>query len=242
MRAIRCYLPNPIVLNQTISLPDNVVSHVVRVLRLGVGDALQLFNGDGHVYHATITAQDKRGVYVTATQQISESVESPLAIDLVQAVSRGDRMDYTVQKAVELGVTAIFPVTTERCGVQLDSERWRKKQEHWQSIVASACEQSGRNVVPVVHEVKRLEIALAALASTHRFVLDPEATDTFATQTINGAITLLAGPEGGLSEHDLAIARGCGFNGVRLGPRILRTETAALAALSVLQALHGDFC
>lgn len=241
MRAIRCYVPDAITLEREFALPDNVVAHVVRVLRLGVGDELQIFNGDGQIYHARICSQDKRGVYVEADTATQQSVESPLSIVLVQAVSRGDRMDYTVQKAVELGVTAIIPITSERCGVQLDAMRWRKKQEHWQSIVVSACEQSGRNIVPLVHDVQKIEIALSSLTSAHRFTLDPEAHDSFASIKLNGDVALLAGPEGGFSESDLLIAKNCGFVGVKMGPRILRTETAALAAISALQVLHGDF-
>ncbi len=241
MRHIRVHISGDLQDGCERQLPDSVAAHVSRVLRLGVGDALQVFNGDGHQYAASIVQADKRGVRVRIGASEAVDRESPLRLQLLQGVSRGDRMDYTVQKAVELGVTDIVPVITERCGVQLDAERWEKKREHWQRIVESACEQCGRNRVPAVQPVQRLDAALATPGEGTRLILDPQATLSLPRLPVAAQFTLLAGPEGGLSEQDLRVARSAGFIGVQLGPRILRTETAALAALAVLQAMQGDF-
>ncbi|QGX40365.1 16S rRNA (uracil(1498)-N(3))-methyltransferase [Permianibacter aggregans] len=240
MRITRLYVDLPLQTGRKLSLPENAANHVARVLRMRVGDAVQLFNGDGHAYDATISHVDKRDVGVDIHQMSEQHRESPLSITLIQGVSRGDRMEITIQKAVELGVGDIHPVITERCGVQLDEQRWQKKQEHWQAIVHSACEQCGRNRVPTVHPVRKLDLVLADVSTAHRFTLQPDAEQGFGELKLHGDVTLLIGPEGGLGDLDLYQASAAQFIGVRMGPRILRTETAALTALACLQALHGD--
>ena len=240
MRVVRLFVDLSLQPGRVFELPDSAATHVSRVLRMRVDDEVQLFNGDGNQYCAKINHVDKRsvGVYVASVEAVNK--ESPLQIHLLQGVSRGDKMDLTVQKAVELGVHAIYPVISERCGVQLDAERWQKKQDHWQAIAQSACEQSGRNFVPKVHEVRKLDLVLSEVNTPHRFTLDPQGEKSFSQQTINGAISLLIGPEGGLGDLDLYQAKAAKFTGVNMGPRILRTETAALTALSILQSHFGD--
>lgn len=241
MRTIRVYFPDALAVGGEYRLPDDVVAHVVKVLRLGTGAALELFNGDGDAYAALITELDKRGARVCVQSRLPERIiESPLHTVLLQGISRGDKMDYTLQKATELGISQIMPVLTERCGVQMDAERWQKKREHWQAVVRSACEQCGRNVVPAVDAVQKLEKIVDNLSTGLRLVLDPYGNATLKTIVMDKHVILLAGPEGGLSEQDLRIAKQLGFSGVKMGPRILRTETAALAALSLLQGLYGD--
>lgn len=240
MRTIRLFADLPLQIGRNFTLPENAATHVARVLRMRKDDPVLLFNGDGEQYQAVISFVEKRSVGVHVQSVESVSCESPLSISLIQGVSRGDRMDITIQKAVELGVNAIYPVITERCGVQLDAERWQKKQDHWQAIVHSACEQSGRNRVPKVHAIRKLDLVLAEVNTTHRFTLDPDANTGFAQQQIQGDVSLLIGPEGGLGELDRYQAKAAKFVGVKMGPRILRTETAALTALSILQSSYGD--
>jgi len=227
-------------------LPPAQAHHVVRVLRLAQGDALTLFNGDGAEYDAVVA----RVAGDSVTARIGESRgcarESPLEIVLGQALSSGERMDYTVQKAVELGVAAIHPVAAARSVVRLTGERAEKRVAHWQSVVVSACEQSGRNRVPPVAPVAELAAWLARPVaggeSALRLLLSPGGeTGLRGLPRPAAAIVLLAGPEGGFTPEEEAAARHCGFTPVRLGPRVLRTETAAVAALAALQALWGDF-
>ncbi len=242
MRTIRVFVAEPLALGVTASLGEQAAGHVSRVLRLKEGDAVQLFNGDGAQYDAVLTQVDKKGVRARVDAATAVNRESPLPITLMQGISRGERMDYTVQKAVELGVTRIEPVISERCGVSVDAERWEKKREHWQRVAESACEQSGRNVVPEIAAVRRLDIALSEMAPGGlRLMLDPEARQGLRDLQPGNAVVLLVGPEGGLGEMDMKYARAAKFAGLRLGPRILRTETAAMAALAGLQLLAGDF-
>ena len=167
--------------------------------------------------------------------------ESPLRIALVQGIARGEKMDWILQKATELGVASVLPVQSDRSEVKLEPERAVKRLAHWRSVVVSACEQSGRARVPDVAVVQPLSGIASALASPHRFLLDPEAGDTIATmQAIEGACVLAVGPEGGWSERDRATLQAAGFTGLRLGPRVLRTETAGIAAIAALQARFGD--
>ncbi|NQD35794.1 16S rRNA (uracil(1498)-N(3))-methyltransferase [Permianibacter sp. IMCC34836] len=243
MRTIRVFVAEPLSIGVTVALAEQAAGHVSRVLRLKEGDALQLFNGDGSQYDAVLTQCDKKAVRARVDAATTVNRESPLAITLMQGISRGERMDYTVQKAVELGVSRIEPVISERCGVSVDADRWEKKREHWQRVAESACEQSGRNVVPQIATVRRLDIALSELAAGNlRLMLDPEGQHNLRDLPLQTAVVLLAGPEGGLGEMDMKYARAAKFSGLRLGPRILRTETAAMAALAGLQVLAGDFC
>ena len=243
MRTIRVFHSGPLKGKDRVELDAAAAKHVHTVLRLKLGASLTLFDGSGFEFTGTIDQADKKHVWVRITQMHGPVVESPLHVTLAQGVSRGERMDYTVQKAVELGVTEIVPVLTERSVVKLDMDGGEKKRLHWQSVAISACEQSGRVKVPQVREPLDLPRYLAGLASGGlKLLLDPLAgssLDDMAGPGIGG-VTLLVGPEGGLSESEIALAARVGFQGLKLGPRILRTETAALVALSLLQASWGD--
>ena len=227
-------------------LPSGQAHHVARVLRLAPGDALTLFNGDGAEYDAMVTRVAGDAVTVKVGDARDCARESPLEIVLGQALSSGERMDYTVQKAVELGVTAIHPLAAARSIVRLAGERAEKRVAHWQAVAVSACEQSGRNRVPPVAPVAELaawlERPAAAEAGALRLLLSPAgATRLRELPRPAASIILLAGPEGGFTPEEEAAVLNCGFIPVRLGPRVLRTETAAVAALAALQALWGDF-
>lgn len=240
MRTVRIYHSGPLQTGDNLFLDDDAANHVGRVLRMQVGQLLQLFNGDGHNYAATITDITKKQVQVLITEAVPNPVESPLRIHLGQGISRGDRMDFAIQKAVELGVNEITPLFTERCGVKLDGERLSKRNEQWQKIAISACEQSGRSVVPTVHPAISLAAWLTQPTKELALTLDPRASATIKTLTPALAIRLVIGPEGGFTDHEVAITASAGFNGIQLGPRILRTETAALTAISALQLQFGD--
>ena len=166
----------------------------------------------------------------------------PVEIYLAQGIARGEKMDFVIQKAVEMGVTQIYPVITERCNVRLDSEREQKRLQHWQAVVVSACEQSGRNYVPIVHAPMKLNLWLDSVNADKKFVLSPHVENKLQEKMAQPAsIAILIGPEGGLSDQEVSAASQHGFTALQLGPRVLRTETAALAALAVLQFQFGDF-
>jgi len=227
-------------------LPPAQAHHVVRVLRLAQGDAVTLFNGDGAEYDAMVASVTRDAVTVKIGDARSGAREPALEIVLGQALSSGERMDYTVQKAVELGVAAIHPLAAARSVVRLTGERAEKRVAHWQAVVVSACEQSGRNRVPPVAPVAELAAWLARPAAGGAGALRLLLSPTGATRLRDlprpaASIVLLAGPEGGFTPEEEAAARHCSFTPVRLGPRVLRTETAAVAALAALQALWGDF-
>jgi 16S rRNA (uracil1498-N3)-methyltransferase len=223
-------------------LPPAAATHVARVLRLGAGDPITLFDGTGMDFPATIVSAGKRGVTVTVSAGVPVARESPLAITLLQGIGRGPRMDLVLQKATELGVTAIRPLTTLRTVVRLDAERLEARHQHWQRVLISAAEQCGRATLPVLHPAVDLPTALAAEAATPwRCVLDPEAAPGLPAGLAGaGRAAILIGPEGGLDPRERALVAAHGFAGLRLGPRILRTETAPLAALSILQFVAGD--
>jgi 16S rRNA (uracil1498-N3)-methyltransferase len=229
-----------------VRLHADAAHHAVRVLRLAVGEPVVLFDGLGGEFEARITRIDRGDVSVKTGAHLDVERESPLHIRLVQGLSSGDRMDITLQKAVELGVAAIQPVATERSVVKLKDERAQRRAEHWQNLVISACEQCGRNRVPEVSPLMGLPDWLAQLDmpapdDEARLLLSPAATVRLKALSPAPRMTLLVGPEGGLSPAEAQLAQSRGFKPVRLGPRILRTETAALAALSAIQALWGDF-
>ena len=243
MRVTRLYVAVPLLVGARIALPETAAGHLVRVLRAQAGDACVLFNGDGHDYEAHIVAAGKRDAEVEILAARAVGNESPLRLVLLQALARGEKMDWILQKATELGVVAIVPVTSERSEVRLDGERADKRIAHWRSVVVSACEQSGRATVPAVAMPGSLAQAMADLPATaRRLLLDPQATQGMRKLDLAaGGIVLAIGPEGGWSARDLASLRGNGFEGLRLGPRVLRTETAGIAAIAALQACHGDF-
>ena len=241
MRTTRIFVDEPLSPGVRIALPEDAATHLVRVLRLQAGDGCVLFNGDGGDYSATIVSATKRGVEADVGARANIDNESPLRITLVQGIARGEKMDWILQKATELGVASVLPVQSDRSEVKLDGERAVKRLVHWQGVVVSACEQSGRARVPDVAAAQPLASVANALASTHRFLLDPEAEDAIATMpAIDGTCVLAVGPEGGWSERDRAVLEAAGFKGLRLGPRILRTETAGIAAIAALQARFGD--
>ncbi|MGH8443780.1 MAG: 16S rRNA (uracil(1498)-N(3))-methyltransferase [Solimonas sp.] len=228
---------------QTIRLPEAAFRHLVQVLRLKPGERFVAFDGRGGEYEAELTAVARRDAEARLLAFIDADRESPLDLTLAQCVSKGERMDYTLQKAVELGVTRIVPLLSSRSVVRLDAERTDKKLEHWRGIVASACEQSGRTRLPAVAEIVALPTWLDdESAPGTRLTLDPQGHHSLhQLPQPNGPVTLLVGPEGGLSDHELDRARAAGFTGIRMGPRVLRTETAGVAALAALQALWGDW-
>jgi 16S rRNA (uracil1498-N3)-methyltransferase len=244
MSNLRFYSPNPLNIGVIAALSENAAAHATRVMRLKVGDTLTLFCGDGVDYHCALVSVEKKTASVEVLSQEKISNESPLNMRLLQGISSGDRMDYTIQKAVELGVTEIFPLSTERSVTKLSGDRAEKRVEHWQGVAIAACEQSGRAVLPKIH----FPLTLAQWLSQHdtqqslNLLLNPVAAKTLAqlTQPEN-QIHLLIGPEGGLSPGEIELANHNNFQSIVLGPRILRTETAALTAISSMQTLWGDF-
>ena len=254
MSNLRFYSAENLQIGATIKLSENAAAHATRVMRLNVGDDLTLFNGDGYDYCCGLISIKKNETLVVIKNNAKIENESNLNITLLQGISAGDRMEYTLQKAVELGVTQIIPIKTERSVVKLSPERAEKRLEHWQNIVVSACEQSGRAVIPQVEAPITLALWLAETASPFnsegkalRITLDPLADKKLADLTKPQGeiqlqpIQLLVGAEGGLSKEELSLAKQHGFIGVQLGQRILRTETAPLAAIAAMQTLWGDF-
>lgn len=224
-----------------IALPEAAARHAVTVLRLQVGDTLNLFNGAGGEYPASLVAVSKREARVRLIEFHATERESPLEITLALGISAGERMDYSLQKATELGVTAIQPLATERSVVKLAGERADKRLQHWQHVVIAACEQCGRNRVPAVAPVRKLFAYLAAVDRNKRLLLlSPDAVTQLKRVPPAASAVLLIGAEGGLAPAEYQAAQASGFEPVNLGPRILRTETAPVAALAVLQALWGD--
>lgn len=243
MRTIRIHVDLPLAIDAELALPAQAGEHVTRVLRQVVGDHLNLFNGDGCDYTAGIVSVAKREVMVRIESRLPLNNESPLKLTLAQGVARGEKMDLIVQKATELGVACIVPLLTERSEVKLDAGRAEKRLAHWRAVAASACEQSGRASLPHITATQPLAAWLDNLDQDDalRLALLPEAK-TSARELQFGVSEglLVVGPEGGLGDRDIAALSAAGFVGLRLGPRILRTETAGLAALAALQALHGD--
>ncbi len=241
MRTIRIYQPGHYAVGELIELAATASQHVGVVLRMQPNDELTLFCGDNREFSASITSVHKKKVIVTIHAVRDVNRESPRAIHLAQAISKGARMEWVMQKAVELGVASITPLFTAHCVVKLDAARLAKKQAQWQAIAIAACEQSGRNQIPKVHPACFLDVYLQACDATMKLALHPQGSKSWRDYTgIAGDIALLIGPEGGLSDAEISQARMHGFQSLRLGSRVLRTETAAITALSVLQAVVGD--
>lgn len=240
MRNPRFYEPQPLTDNTVITLSDDATQHI-RVLRLNVGDGITLFNGEGGQYLAELTDVQKRTCQATILSFQATDNESPLHLHLGQVISRGDRMEFVIQKAVELGVNEITPLISERCGVKLNAERMGKKQQQWQKIAIAACEQSGRNIVPIIHETQALNTWCEFDIDCCKLTLHPRAKHSINTlpETINH-VRLLIGPEGGLSDQEISLTEQLDFTETLLGPRVLRTETAALTAITALQCRFGD--
>lgn len=248
MRISRLFLEGSYQANQTLSLPKEQAHYVLTVLRLKNNFQIEAFNGQGLLAQGKLIVTSRRTAdfYIESVEETH--TESPLNTVLVQGISKGDRMDTSIQKAVELGVTAIQPVFTERCDVKLHGDKLEKRRSQWQAIVINACEQSGRTVVPHILPIQTYQAWLDSESERSQpifgLVLDPYAQDSLQTvtqPTPETAIHLLIGPEGGLTEDEVDIAKQAGLTPVQLGPRVLRTETAGPAILAILQTLWGDF-
>jgi 16S rRNA (uracil1498-N3)-methyltransferase len=238
----RFYLDQLLASGARFTLPPGPARHATRALRLTEGSLITLFNGSGGEYEARIERIHKDEVAVSIARHRGVERESPLRVMLAQGISSGERMDYTLQKAVELGITAIQPLATRRSVVKLAGERSERRVAHWQGVVASACEQCGRNTLPPVAQPLALANWLGARAPGRLLFLSPLAEMRFADlPPPEGLDTLVAGPEGGFEADELAALDAARAIPVRMGPRVLRTETAALAALATMQALWGDF-
>lgn len=243
MRMTRVYVDLPLRTGLELTLPEAAAAHLTRVLRLEPGDACMLFNGDGRDYTARLVTVGKREVRAAIDGAVAVERESPLRTGLLQGIARGEKMDLILQKSTELGVSEIRPLWSQRSEVKLDEARTLKRLAHWRGVVVAACEQSGRARVPGVIAPVPLAAALAALPEGGtRLLLDPDGDVSIRTlEPAAGTLWLAVGPEGGWSPADREQLRAAGFSGVRLGPRILRTETAGLAALAAVQAMLGDF-
>ncbi|QIQ21974.1 16S rRNA (uracil(1498)-N(3))-methyltransferase [Zophobihabitans entericus] len=241
----RLYHSQPLSENNQILLDDDAFNHAIRVLRMKQGDEVILFDGSNYIYPAKLIEVNKKSATAQTTQRILDNRESPLNLHLGQVISRGEKMEFTIQKSVELGVNTITPLFSERCGVKLDAERLEKKQQQWQKIAISACEQCGRNVVPTINPVMQLEEWCQSLntdlTDSLKLNLHPRAKSGVNGLTLtSNTIYLLIGPEGGLSEDEITMTTKYDFTDILLGSRILRTETAALTAITALQVRFGD--
>ncbi|GAL32513.1 ribosomal RNA small subunit methyltransferase E [Vibrio maritimus] len=241
MRIPRLYHPETIQSLGTLALSDDAAGHIGRVLRMKEGQEVLLFDGSGHEFPATITSVGKKNVDVDIREKIAASIESPLDLHLGQVISRGDKMEFTIQKSVELGVNTITPLISERCGVKLDAKRFEKKLQQWQKIAISACEQCGRNTIPVIRPIMSLEEWCAEPSDALKLNLHPRAKYSINTlpEPVQ-KVRLLIGPEGGLSAQEIEMTEQYQFEETLLGPRVLRTETAALTAITALQVRFGD--
>lgn len=241
MRIPRIYHPDPIDQLGAMALSDDAAGHIGRVLRMKEGQEVLLFDGSGAEFPAHISEVTKKQVVVEVSARVEQNCESPLDLHLGQVISRGDKMEFTIQKSVELGVNTITPLISERCGVKLDQKRFEKKLAQWQKIAISACEQCGRNVVPSIRPVMALEDWCQEDDGSLKLNLHPRAD--YSINTLPGPVDkvrLLIGPEGGLSGDEIDMTRTYHFAETLLGPRVLRTETAALTAITALQVRFGD--
>lgn len=241
MRIPRIYHPEPITPGQELTLSEDAANHVGRVLRMGAGQALHLFDGSNQLFDAEIVHADKKSVRVNVLKGEIADRESPLHLHLGQVMSRGEKMEFTIQKSIELGVNVITPLFSERCGVKLDAERLSKKIQQWQKIAIAACEQCGRNRVPEIRPAMDLEAWCAQQDEGLKLNLHPRAEHSINTLPLPvERVRLLIGPEGGLSADEIAMTARYQFTDILLGPRVLRTETTALTAITALQVRFGD--
>jgi 16S rRNA (uracil1498-N3)-methyltransferase len=227
-------------LNQIVELEQQASHHLAKVLRAKVSDVVTLFNGQGGEFCGRITSISKQSVNVSLYEFFESQTQSPLAIHLGVCISKGDRMDFVVQKATELGVTEITPLLGERSQIKRNKDMLEKKLRHWQQVVISACEQSGRDFVPTVNSIENSIDWFKHCDSDTKLILDPFCNSVTDTNNATKSVALAVGPEGGFSDQEVADAQICGFNGLKLGPRILRTETSPIAAITLCQAKWGD--
>ncbi|WP_166253820.1 16S rRNA (uracil(1498)-N(3))-methyltransferase [Marinobacter salicampi] len=241
MRVTRIYTPAPLASDSRIILDEAATQHVAKVLRMQPGQMVVLFNGDGYDYPATLSEVSKKEVVAELGPSQPNELESPLTVVLGQVISKGDRMDYAIQKSVEMGVSTIVPLVSERCEVKLKGDREDKRLKHWQGVAISAAEQCGRAVVPSIEPVRSLADWFDYSQSCDlRLVLHHRTEKRLASLARPERLALLVGPEGGLSESEIAGAEAAGFLPAAMGPRVLRTETAPVAALALCQWLWGD--
>jgi 16S rRNA (uracil1498-N3)-methyltransferase len=239
MRNPRLFCPTPLSTGALVDLPEQTSHYISKVLRMNEGNAVRLFNGEGGYYEAEIHALSKKKVSVALGAFHPENKGSPLAVHLGIALSKGDKMDWIVQKATELGASEITPLTSLRSDVKIPKERQEKRIEHWRQVAISACEQCERNLVPLIHPIQSLEQWTANSQAELKLILHHRAQALDNSIELKSA-ALLIGPEGGLNEQEIEQAENKGFVALTLGPRVMRTETAPIAALSVLQYLWGD--
>lgn len=227
----------------TVKLDEKASHHLARVLRAAIGDQVILFNGEGGEYLAEIIQVQKKAIEVEITEFYEREVESNVKLVLAQGVSRGEKMDFVIQKAVELGASEIYPLITERCNVRLNQERTTKRLEHWRAVMISACEQCGRNRLPTIHAPVELSDWVQQADTELKLVLSPHVEEALPQRAAQNpkSVAVLIGPEGGLSDLEVSMSAQQGFKPLRLGPRVLRTETAAVAALAVMQYQFGDY-
>lgn len=241
MRIPRIYHPYPLLVPCKVDLSEEASHHVTRVLRRRPGDILHLFDGTNHIFPAEIIDIQRKRVQVCVSAGITRNCESPLYLHLGQVISRGEKMEFTIQKAVELGVTLVTPLISARCGVKLDEQRMHRKQVQWQKIAIAACEQCGRNIMPIIRPVMMLGSWCAEADEALKLNLHPRANARISTlPAIVKRIRLLIGPEGGLSKEEITMTSEYQFTDILLGPRVLRTETTALTAITALQTRFGD--
>lgn len=239
MRLSRFFIDAPLCIGQH-ELPEAQAHYIGRVLRHAVGDAVQLFDGSGQEFLGELIEVGKKSVRVELREQFAGQAESSLQVHLGQGLSRGERMDWAIQKATELGASVITPIVSERCEVRLKDERADKRLAHWRQVAISACEQCGRSVLPVIHSPVLLADWLKQTEAELKLVLHPVA-EPLTSHASPATLAFLIGPEGGLSDGEVEQAKAAGFHAARLGPRVLRTETAPVVALAVAQQLWGDF-
>jgi 16S rRNA (uracil1498-N3)-methyltransferase len=241
MRIPRIYQSATFCTGKELVLTEAAAHHLVHVLRLPIGAAVRLFNGEGGEFAGIIRHIKKTNVIVEVGEYFACEIESPLRIHLGQGIARGEKMDWIIQKSVELGVTCITPLMTERCNIKLEKNRVEKRLQHWQTVAIAACEQAGRIQVPTVLPIQAFNEWIVTTKAQSKFILDPQAKQSLLEGTnLLTNVCLAIGPEGGLAENEINLAKQQGFVNLRLGPRILRTETAALAAIAVLQYGFGD--
>ncbi|MCU7851101.1 MAG: 16S rRNA (uracil(1498)-N(3))-methyltransferase [Candidatus Thiodiazotropha sp. (ex Monitilora ramsayi)] len=242
MRIQRIYTEQPLQSGQQINLEEDSSHHLFHVLRLQSGDSIALFNNQGGEFSATLSEISKHGASAAIGELIREESSPKLAIQLMLGISRGERMDFALQKATELGVTRITPVFTKRCVVKLNEKKRASRMAHWRKIIINACEQSGRGLLPELDSPVEIGSAVSTQTAHTALLLDHRSNKTLAEiKKPKGTICILVGPEGGLSSEERKLAKGQGYTGIKLGPRIMRTETAPLAAIAAIQVLWGDF-